>query len=248
MVTEYLLQGKVAARGEQVSVALMVVGAQAPAAPAPPGLTPRRAAGAMIASAADIGYSGIGYAFVAMNCVSTSAYLVCVSRRSRRAPCAALTAALPRAALPGRLINKASSELGVDNFSLLYHNNVLCIVPMALLALVSGDLTGAAAFPHLSDAGFLVCLALSSSLAIVLNYTIFLCTTLNSALTTSITGPMRAAAGPSAPALPRADAARRRARRRGQEHRADRRGRRDLRRRQAAHRYHRPGPRRRQLG
>lgn len=83
---------------------------------------------------------------------------------------------------------------------MMLYNNVLSLPVVLLMSLSLGELEGLAKFPYLYDPGFLFCFFFSSSLAFILNYSIFLCTTLNSALTTSVTGapaPVTALAQPA---------------------------------------------------
>ena len=85
-------------------------------------------------------------------------------------------------------IARLGRRTGLNSFGLMWCNGLLCAPMLAGGAAAAGELRASLAFPHLRDAGFLVVLAGSCTLAFVLNYAIFLNTTVNSALTQTICG------------------------------------------------------------
>lgn len=81
-----------------------------------------------------------------------------------------------------------------NNFStveILQLNSFNCLPMLAILMLGSPELNKMRSFDLWSDTGFLVMFGLVISLGSLLNYTLFLCTSLNSALTTSLVGSLK---------------------------------------------------------
>eukprot|EP00499_Haloplacidia_sp_CaronLabIsolate_P010397 CAMPEP_0196772410 /NCGR_PEP_ID=MMETSP1104-20130614/2216_1 /TAXON_ID=33652 /ORGANISM="Cafeteria sp., Strain Caron Lab Isolate" /LENGTH=336 /DNA_ID=CAMNT_0042142545 /DNA_START=1 /DNA_END=1011 /DNA_ORIENTATION=- len=121
--------------------------------------------GAIVAGATDLTFSFVGYFLVFLNCIFTATYLV--------------------------FINRLSKQTGLSTFGLLFYNNIMCVPLVAVTVLATGELPEMVTFPHWARFDFLVCFVASSSMAILLNYTIFLCTAVTSALTTSVTGQVK---------------------------------------------------------
>jgi len=119
--------------------------------------------GALIAGAGDLDFNPAGYACVTINNLCTAAYLL--------------------------LIQVTKSNLQVSNLQLLFLMNA-CSFPFLLAAAGLLEASSVAVYPHLWDPMFLLILFCSCAQAFVLNYATFLCTTLNSGVTTSITGQM----------------------------------------------------------
>jgi hypothetical protein len=121
--------------------------------------------GAMVAGIYDFDYSGIGYFLVAWNCLFTAAYLLYISK-----------------------LGKTS---GLNTFGLMWYNNMQSL-PIAFgICWFNGDFSEVMSYPYLYDWDFLVCFVFQSALAFLLNYSIFLCTKVNSALATSVTGQIK---------------------------------------------------------
>jgi solute carrier family 35 protein len=121
--------------------------------------------GAMIAGIYDFDYSAIGYFLVAWNCVFTAAYLLYISK-----------------------LGKSS---GLNTFGLMWYNNVQSLPIVIGICWLNGDFAEVASYPFLWDWDFLLCFVFQSALAFLLNYSIFLCTNVNSALATSVTGQIK---------------------------------------------------------
>jgi len=120
--------------------------------------------GAVIAGWGDIEFDLYGYFLTALNCLITAAYLV--------------------------LIAKKSKETGLNTFGLMFYNNLLSLPVIALLVLFTEwDLL--VAYDQWSSLGFHFVFFMSALQAFALNYFVFLCSTLNSPLTTSITGQIK---------------------------------------------------------
>ncbi|KAL0687120.1 hypothetical protein Bca4012_086797 [Brassica carinata] len=80
---------------------------------------------------------------------------------------------------------------GLNSFGLMWCNGVICGPISMVRTYMCGDLEKTINFPHLFSHCFMVVLLCSCVLAFLLNYIIFLNTTLNSALTQTICGNMK---------------------------------------------------------
>ncbi|XP_044463456.1 UDP-N-acetylglucosamine transporter UGNT1 isoform X1 [Mangifera indica] len=121
--------------------------------------------GAFIAGARDLSFDFYGYAVVFLANIATAIYLATIAR-----------------------IGKSS---GLNSFGLMWCNGVICGPFLFFWTLIRGDLKMTIHFPYLFSPGFLIVLLLSCTLAFFLNYSIFLNTTLNSALTQTICGNLK---------------------------------------------------------
>ncbi|XP_052209677.1 UDP-N-acetylglucosamine transporter UGNT1 isoform X1 [Diospyros lotus] len=121
--------------------------------------------GAFIAGARDLSFDSYGYAILFLANISTAVYLATIAR-----------------------IGKSS---GLNSFGLMWCNGIICGPIVLFWAYFRGDLDMTLNFPYLFSPGFLVVLLLSCILAFFLNYSIFLNTTLNSALTQTICGNLK---------------------------------------------------------
>ncbi|XP_020238564.1 UDP-N-acetylglucosamine transporter UGNT1 [Cajanus cajan] len=121
--------------------------------------------GAFIAGARDFSFDAYGYAIVFLSNITTAIYLATIAR-----------------------VGKTS---GLNSFGLMWCNGVICGPFLLIWTLVRGDLKMTLHFAYLLSPGFLVVLLFSCILAFFLNYSIFLNTTLNSALTQTICGNLK---------------------------------------------------------
>ncbi|KAJ6674002.1 SOLUTE CARRIER FAMILY 35 [Salix viminalis] len=121
--------------------------------------------GAFIAGARDLSFDFYGYAVVFLANFTTAIYLATISR-----------------------IGKSS---GLNSFGLMWCNGIICGPVLLFWTFIRGDLQMAMNFPYLFSPGFLAILLFSCILAFFLNYSIFLNTTLNSALTQTICGNLK---------------------------------------------------------
>ncbi|XP_071545800.1 uncharacterized protein [Panulirus ornatus] len=71
---------------------------------------------------------------------------------------------------------------------ILHLNSCISLIPFWVLACGMGELTAVFTYPYNGDAGFNVIFIVLLVLGLLLNFSMFLCTMLNSALTTSIVG------------------------------------------------------------
>jgi len=120
--------------------------------------------GATIAGVGDLTFDPIGYFLVMVNCVFTALYLV--------------------------YIPKTSSETKLNEIGLMFYNNLISI-PFVIFLTAIVEWNGLIQYPYYSDYSFWICFVMSSVHAFVLNYFIFLCSNINSPLTTSITGQLK---------------------------------------------------------
>ncbi|KAI3468015.1 hypothetical protein Pfo_024678 [Paulownia fortunei] len=121
--------------------------------------------GAFIAGARDLSFDSSGYLVVFVSNIATAIYLTTIAR-----------------------IGESS---GLNSFGLMWCNGILCGPILLLWTVFQGDLEMTMNFPNLLSPGFLAVLLLSCILAFLVNYTIFLNTTLNSALTQTICGNLK---------------------------------------------------------
>eukprot|EP01098_Paradermamoeba_levis_P007413 TRINITY_DN3063_c0_g3_i3.p1 TRINITY_DN3063_c0_g3~~TRINITY_DN3063_c0_g3_i3.p1 ORF type:complete len:313 (+),score=67.15 TRINITY_DN3063_c0_g3_i3:331-1269(+) len=117
--------------------------------------------GALIASFGDLQFNLIGYILVAINCIVTAVYLV--------------------------YIPKKAAETRLDTMGLIFYNNFLSF-PLLFVIVYLTEWEEVVKYPDWNQTGFLVCFFTSVAQAFLLNYLIFLCSTLNSPLATSVTG------------------------------------------------------------
>ncbi|KAI8022901.1 UDP-N-acetylglucosamine transporter UGNT1 [Camellia lanceoleosa] len=121
--------------------------------------------GALVAGARDMSFDSYSYAIVFISNICTAIYLASVAR-----------------------IGKSS---GLNSFGLMWCNGFLCGPILLFLTFIRGDLEVTMNFPHLFSPGFQVVMLLSCIMAFLLNYSVFLNTTLNSALTQTICGNLK---------------------------------------------------------
>ncbi|XP_023760030.1 UDP-N-acetylglucosamine transporter UGNT1 [Lactuca sativa] len=121
--------------------------------------------GAFVAGSRDLSFDAYGYSIVFLSNITTAIYLATISR-----------------------IGKSS---GLNSFGLMWCNGILCGPVLLFWTLIRGDLRMTMDFPYLFAPGFMIVLLLSCMLAFLLNYSIFLNTTLNSAVTQTICGNLK---------------------------------------------------------
>ncbi|KAI7733551.1 hypothetical protein M8C21_005768 [Ambrosia artemisiifolia] len=121
--------------------------------------------GAFVAGSRDLSFDSYGYSIVFLSNITTAIYLATISR-----------------------IGKSS---GLNSFGLMWCNGIMCLPVLLFWTFIRGDLRTTMTFPYLFAPGFLIVLLLSCMLAFLLNYSIFLNTTLNSAVTQTICGNLK---------------------------------------------------------
>lgn len=121
--------------------------------------------GAMVAGYTDLNYNSMGYFLVLLNCIFTAVYLLFIAK---------------------------FGKMGLNSFGLMYYNNILSLPVVVAICYYTNDFHNVwYNYPHLFEPSFIICFLFQSVLAFLLNYSIFLCTNVNSALTTSVTGQIK---------------------------------------------------------
>jgi len=85
-------------------------------------------------------------------------------------------------------VQKTGVESGVSALSVLHLNSINCMPFLFAYSSLSGNLTTAIYFDGNSNPQFVMAFLLDITFGCVLNYSLFLCATMNSALTTSLVG------------------------------------------------------------
>eukprot|EP01132_Coremiostelium_polycephalum_P001005 gene1005-1275_t len=120
--------------------------------------------GALVAGWGDVTFDFIGSIYILFNCVVTAAYLIYIAKKTR--------------------------ETGLNTFGLMFYCNLLAL-PFTIVLTYITEWEGISKYEGYANLGFQFCFFMSSIQAFLLNYFIFLCSTLNSPLTTSITGQIK---------------------------------------------------------
>ncbi|KAL8101782.1 UDP-galactose/UDP-glucose transporter 7 [Apium graveolens] len=91
------------------------------------------------------------------------------------------------------LVEISGAEDGLSSIEIMFYNSLLSLPFLILIIITTGEFPNSLAllFAKSSTFSFLVILVLSLVMGIVLNYTMFLCTIVNSALTTTIVGVLK---------------------------------------------------------
>jgi len=121
--------------------------------------------GALVAGAGDLEFDFLGYVMALLSCLSQTAYLLYVA--------------------------KTGAETGINSFGLLFYNSLLAIPFVLVIVLYTSELSTVLDYPRLGDNGFQLVLIANLVLGSLLNYSMFLCTTTNSALTTTVVGQVK---------------------------------------------------------
>ncbi|XP_059433371.1 UDP-N-acetylglucosamine transporter UGNT1-like [Corylus avellana] len=121
--------------------------------------------GAFVAGARDLSFDVHAYTVVFISNICTAIYLASIARIGRSS--------------------------GLNTFGLMWCNGVICGPILLFLTSIRGDLQVTLNFPHLFSPGFQAVMLLSCIMAFLINYCVFLNTTLNSALTQTICGNLK---------------------------------------------------------
>ncbi|PIN06194.1 Nucleotide-sugar transporter VRG4/SQV-7 [Handroanthus impetiginosus] len=91
------------------------------------------------------------------------------------------------------LVEKTGAEDGLSSVEIMFYNSILSIPFLLFLIIATGEFPNSISllFAKSASLSFLSVLLLSLVMGIVLNYTMFLCTIVNSALTTTIVGVLK---------------------------------------------------------
>ncbi|XP_022731806.1 nucleotide-sugar uncharacterized transporter 3-like [Durio zibethinus] len=121
--------------------------------------------GAFVAGARDLSFDAYSYSIVFIANICSAIYLASIAR-----------------------IGKSS---GLNSFGLMWCNGIICAPILLFWTSFKGDLDAMMSFPYLHSRGFQVVMLLSCIMAFLINYYVFLNTTLNSALTQTICGNLK---------------------------------------------------------
>jgi len=121
--------------------------------------------GAVVAGLNDFSFDAYGYGMVFASNASTALYLNTIARLGKKTP--------------------------LNSFGMMWCNGLVCGPILLVICLYNNELTGAAQFEELWNPSFLIILLGSCTLAFALNYTIFLNTSINSALTQNVCGNLK---------------------------------------------------------
>jgi len=133
-------------------------------------------AGTITAANGDLDFDVKSYSFGICSVLSQSLYLLTLQRMGAEQQLGAY--------------NTASAK----TLTILYVNSVNCVPIVFLVVLMSGEFHSLMSeYPHWHEPGFLFALTVVTSFACVFSYSIFLCTTVNSALTTACVGVIKSA-------------------------------------------------------
>ncbi|GMJ07517.1 UDP-GlcNAc transporter 1 [Hibiscus trionum] len=121
--------------------------------------------GAFVAGARDLSFDAYSYTIVFIANICTALYLASIAH-----------------------IGKSS---GLNSFGLMWCNGIICAPILLLWTSFRGDLVAMMSFPYLYSRGFQFVILLSCIMAFLINYFVFLNTTLNSALTQTICGNLK---------------------------------------------------------
>lgn len=125
------------------------------------------AAGVVIAALGDFSFDLVGYSMALTSVFFQTMYLV--------------------------LVEKSGAEDGLSSVEIMFYNSFLSIPFLLFLIIATGEFPNSLSllFAKSNSLSFSVVLLISLVMGIVLNYTMFLCTIVNSALTTTIVGVLK---------------------------------------------------------
>lgn len=125
------------------------------------------AAGVIIAALGDFSFDLFGYGMALTSVFFQTMYLV--------------------------LVEKSGAEDGLSSIEIMFYNSFLSLPFLLFVIIATGEFPNSLAllFAKSNSLYFLVILILSLVMGIVLNFTMFLCTIVNSALTTTIVGVLK---------------------------------------------------------
>ncbi|CAA2955468.1 UDP-sugar transporter DDB_G0278631 isoform X1 [Olea europaea subsp. europaea] len=91
------------------------------------------------------------------------------------------------------LVERSGAEDGLSSVEIMFYNSILSVPFLLFLIIATGEFPDSLSilFAKSTSLSFLVILILSLVMGIILNYTMFLCTVVNSALTTTIVGVLK---------------------------------------------------------
>ncbi|KAK4792171.1 hypothetical protein SAY86_022606 [Trapa natans] len=125
------------------------------------------AAGVLIAALGDFSFDLYGYSMAFTSVFFQTMYLV--------------------------LVEKSGAEDGLSSIEIMFYNSILSLPFLLFVIILTGEFPDSLVLliAKINSFSFLMLLVISLVMGIVLNYTMFLCTIVNSALTTTIVGVLK---------------------------------------------------------
>lgn len=123
--------------------------------------------GTFVAAFGDLNFDSHAYTFGVISVVSNAAYLT--------------------------TLQKTGMEKNLGAISIAYINSINCMPVMTAVLFLTGDISKIAAYPHWSSTSFLCSFFAVVFSGCIFTYSMFLCTTVNSALTTSCVSVLKSA-------------------------------------------------------
>lgn len=123
--------------------------------------------GTFVAAYGDLNFDSHAYTFGVISVISNAAYLT--------------------------TLQKTGMEKNLGAISIAYINSINCMPVMTLVLFLTGDISKIAAYPHWSSSAFLLSFFSVVFSGCIFTYSMFLCTTVNSALTTSCVSVLKSA-------------------------------------------------------
>jgi len=121
--------------------------------------------GAVIAGTGDLSFEISGYVFALLSTLVQAAYLLYVA--------------------------KTGAEKGMNTFGLLFYNSLLAIPFVLFVLFITSEIDDIRNYEQFWKPDFQICLWTNLLFGMLLNFSMFLCTTVNSALTTTIMGNLK---------------------------------------------------------
>nr|GMC53954.1 UDP-sugar transporter sqv-7-like [Ipomoea batatas] len=121
--------------------------------------------GAFVAGSRDLSFDFYSYAIVFTSNITTAIYLACIAR--------------------------VGESSGLNSFGLMWCNGIICAPVLLIWTACNGDLGVTLEFSYFYTSGFQALMVLSCVMAFLLNYCVYLNTTINSALTQTICGNLK---------------------------------------------------------
>lgn len=121
--------------------------------------------GTVVAGLGDVSFDLTGYTMAIASCVLQALYLVVVAKKEK--------------------------DLDLNTFGLLFYNSVLSLPFVFLAGFLKSEYSAAYTYPRWHEWSFLFNLLMACALGAFLNYSIFLCTLVNSPLTLTVSGQIK---------------------------------------------------------
>jgi len=119
--------------------------------------------GTLIAGSSDLTFNLFGYLFTFANNFATATYLILI-----------------------KILGTKTGHDALSSFELVFYNSLMSLPMISLLAFLTGEMTEFYLQQHTSE--LLILFGISCAMGFVFNFIVFMCTSINSPLATSVTG------------------------------------------------------------